>query len=135
MAQSRTERIGRIVKVQEQLHRVEERLLAEAQALVERLRQDETDLIAFLNAEDGLAGLFMDATVNRLRSIAEQVVQADAQRQAQAQRVIATGARLKAAERLLADAELEERREMEQRQLVEATERLSWQAPGKISAR
>ena len=74
----------------------------------------------------------MDATVNRLRSIAEQLIQADLQRQAQAQKVIETGARLKAAERLQTEALRDARREQEQAQLFEATERLSWQAPGKI---
>jgi len=133
MAQDRATRVRRIVKVQEQLHRLEEQRLAEAQALLDRLRQDEVDLIGLLNAEDGLAGLFMDATVNRLRSISEQLVHADVQRQAQAQKVVETGSRLKAAERLLAEAEREARRESEQKQLVEATERLSWQAPGKIA--
>lgn len=131
-AQDRAARITRIVKVQEQLHRAEERLLAEIEAHRDRLKQDEADLIGLLNAEDGLAGLFMDATVNRLRSIAEQLIQADLQRQAQAQKVIETGARLKAAERLQTEALRDARREQEQAQLFEATERLSWQAPGKI---
>jgi len=131
-AQDRAQRIARIVKVQEQLHRAEERRLAEIEAERDRLKQDETDLIGLLNAEDGLAGLFMDATVNRLRSIAEQLIHVDLQRQAQAQKVIETGSRLKAAERLLTDAERDARREQEQQQLVEATERISWQAPGKI---
>lgn len=134
-ARDRAARLARIVKVQEQLHRTEERLLAEIQEHFDRLRQDETDLIARLNAEDGLAGLFMDATVNRLRSVAEQQIQTALQRQTQTEAVLATGARLKAAEKLLAEAERDSRREDEQQQLTEATERLSWQAPGKIVGR
>jgi hypothetical protein len=134
-ARDRAARLARIVKVQEQLHRTEERLLAEIQEHFDRLRQDETDLIARLNAEDGLAGLFMDATVNRLRSVAEQQIQTALQRQTQTEAVLATGARLKAAEKLLAEAERDARREDEQQQLTEATERLSWQAPGKIVGR
>lgn len=134
-ARDRAARLARIVKVQEQLHRTEERHLAEIQEHFDRLRQDETDLIARLNAEDGLAGLFMDATVNRLRSVAEQQIQTALQRQTQTEAVLATGARLKAAEKLLAEAERDARREDEQQQLTEATERLSWQAPGKIVGR
>lgn len=134
-ARDRAARLARIVKVQEQLHRTEERHLAEIQEHFDRLRQDETDLIARLNAEDGLAGLFMDATVNRLRSVAEQQIQTALQRQTQTEAVLATGARLKAAEKLLAEAERDSRREDEQQQLTEATERLSWQAPGKIVGR
>lgn len=131
-AQDRAARLARIVKVQEQLHRAEERRLAEIQQEFDRLRQDEIDLIALLNAEDGLAGLFMDATVNRLRSVAEQQIQTALKRQAQTQAVLETGSRLKAAEKLLTEAEREARREAEQQQLSEAMERLSWQAPGKI---
>jgi hypothetical protein len=135
MAQSRAERMRRIVRVQEQLHRAEERLLAEAQAARDGLKQDETDLIALLNSEDGLAGLFMDATVNRLRSVAEQLIHANMHVAAQSQKVIETGSRLKTAERLLKEAERAQRREAEQQQLGEATERLAWQAPGKIAGR
>lgn len=134
-ARDRAERVRRIVKVQEQLHRAEKQRLAEVQDLHARLKQDEGDLIGLLNAEDGLAGLFLDATVNRLRSTAEHLIQADLQRQAQAQKVIETGSRLKAAERLLDEADRDARREQEQQQLAEATERLSWQAPGKIMGR
>jgi hypothetical protein len=131
-ARDRAAQLARIVKVQEQLHRAEERRLAEIQDEFDRLRRDETDLIALLNSEDGLAGLFMDATVNRLRSVAEQQIQVALQRQAQTQAVLDTGSRLKAAEKLHEEAERDARREAEQEQLAEATERLSWQAPGKI---
>jgi len=131
-AQDRAQRLARIVKVQEQLHRAEERRLADIQERFDRLRQDETDLIALLNSEDGLAGLFMDATVNRLRSVSEQQIATALERQAQMQVVLDTGSRLKAAEKLLGEAERAARREAEQSQLAEATERLSWQAPGKI---
>ncbi len=127
--------MARIVKVQEQLHRAEEQRLAEIQQQFDQLRQDETDLIARLNADDGLAGLFMDATVNRLRSVAEQQIQVALERQAQTQAVLDTGSRLKAAEKLLGEAERDARREAEQQQLAEATERLGWQAPGKIVGR
>lgn len=134
-AQDRAARLTRIVKVQEQLHRAEEQRLVEIQDRFDQLRQDETDLIALLNAENGLAGLFMDATVNRLRSLAEQQIQTALQREAQMQAVLETGSRLKAAEKLLTEAERDARREAEQQQLAEATERLGWQAPGKILGR
>lgn len=134
-AQDRAARLTRIVKVQEQLHRAEEQRLVEIQDRFDQLRQDETDLIALLNAEDGLAGLFMDATVNRLRSLAEQQIQTALQREVQMQAVLETGSRLKAAEKLLTEAERDARREAEQQQLAEATERLGWQAPGKILGR
>ena len=133
-AQDRAARLARIVKVQEQLHRAEEQRLVEIQDRFDQLRQDETDLIALLNAENGLAGLFMDATVNRLRSLAEQQIQTALQREAQMQAVLETGSRLKAAEKLLTEAERDARREAEQQQLAEATERLGWQAPGRTGS-
>ncbi len=132
MAQSRADRIRRIVDVQKQLHRAEEWRLGEIQVEVDRIETERHELIALLNSDAGLHGLFMDATVNRLRSLAEQAIQADLQKQQQTQKVIEAGARLKAAERLFERAEREAEREAERMQLQEATERVSWQAPGKI---
>lgn len=135
MAQSRSDRIRRLVDVQRQLHRAEEWRLGEIQAQVDQIAADQHELIGLLNSDAGLHGLFMDATVNRLRSLAEQAIQADLQKQQQSQKVIEAGAHLKAAERLLDRAFREAERDAERLQLQEATERLSWQAPGKIVGR
>lgn len=135
MAQSRADRIRRIVDVQKQLHRAEEWRLGEIQVEVDRIETERHELIALLNSDAGLHGLFMDATVNRLRSLAEQAIQTDLHKQQQTQKVIEAGARLKAAERLFERAEREAEREAERMQLQEATERVSWQAPGKIVGR
>lgn len=133
MAQARLERVRRIVNVQRQLHRAEEWQLAEIQARVDAVEREQQELIDLLNSDAGLRSLFVDAAVNRLRSLAEQAIQAQMQRQMQLQRVLEAGARLKAAERLSERAERVARREAEDAQLRETIERISAQAPGKIA--
>lgn len=135
MVQARLQRVERIVRVQQQLHRAEEWKLAEIQAHIDTIERDQQDLIGLLNSDIGLRSLFADTAVKRLRSLAEQSVQAQTQRQIQLHKVIEAGSRLKAAERLLERARRAARRAEEEAQLREATERLSWQAPGKIAGR
>ena len=135
MADDRAKRIKRILTVQEQLQRAEEWRLSEIEQRITSLETDQHDLIAGLNSETGLQGLFMDATVRRVKSLQEDARKTSLMRNEQAQRVLETGARLKAAERLLGKAEAEADRIEEESQLREATERLAAQAPGKITDR
>lgn len=132
MPHDRRERVRRILKVQEQLRQVEEWRLAQAQQHVDGLAQEQAELIASLNADDGLQGLFMDATVRRLRSLAEQAKAAAQVKDQQAERLLEAGTKAGAAERLLALVSKEAERAEEAGQLAETTERLTAQAPGKI---
>ncbi|MDX2202966.1 MAG: hypothetical protein NW223_09455 [Hyphomicrobiaceae bacterium] len=132
MAEDRVDRIRRILKVQQQLHRAEEWRLSEIEQRIASLEADQRDLIAALNAENGLEGLFLDATVRRVKSLAESARVAEGERAEQAGRVLETGSRLKAAERLLQRAEAHARREEEAADLREIMDRLASQAPRKI---
>lgn len=132
MADDRVVRLGRILKVQQQLHRAEEWRLAEIEQQIASLETDQRELIEALNADNGLEGLFLDATARRIRSLADTARLAEGDRAAQAAKVLETGARLKAAERLMQRAEAQARRDAEASDLREIMERLATQAPGKI---
>lgn len=132
MAEDRVARIGRILKVQQQLHRAEEWRLAEIEQQLQSLETGQQELIDGLNSETGLQGLYMDATVRRIKSLGDAARTAETDRAIQSGRVLETGSRLKAAERLMQRAEADARREEEESQLKEAVERLAAQAPGKI---
>jgi hypothetical protein len=135
MAEDRVTRIGRILKVQQQLHRAEEWRLAEIERQLEGFEAEQREIVDALNSESGLQSLFLDASVRRVRSLGEAVRGTEAERQAQSARVLETGSRLKAAERLMQRAESEARREEEDSQLRDAVERLAAQAPGKHTDR
>lgn len=132
MSQDRQKRVQRILKVQEQLHQAEAWRLAEMQQHLNALEQDQHDLISSLNAQDALQGLFMDATVRRLKSLADQARTAEVLKEEQAQRVLEVGAQLGAAERLFDKVTKDVERAQEERQLTEATERVAAQAPGTL---
>lgn len=131
MAGESVARLGRILKVQRQLHRAEEWRLAEIEQQIVSLETEQRDLVDALNAESGLEGLFLDATARRIRSLADAARLAEVDRAAQAVRVLETGARLKAAERLMQRAEANARREEEAKDLREIMERLAAHAPGR----
>ncbi|RTL67934.1 MAG: hypothetical protein EKK41_16325 [Hyphomicrobiales bacterium] len=131
MAEDRVSRIGRILKVQQQLHRAEEWRLAEIERQLEGFEAEQREIVDALNSESGLQSLFLDASVRRVRSLGDAVRGTEVEREAQSARVLETGSRLKAAERLMQRAESEARREEEDSQLQEAVERIAAQAPGK----
>lgn len=132
MPEDRRQRMQRLLKVQEQLHRIEEWRLAEAQQEHDGIVRDQEELIQSLNADAGLQGLFVDAAARRLRTLAARELESGQVKDAQAQRVLAEGARRGVAERLFAAATREARRAEEESQLQDATERVAAQAPRKI---
>src|SRR6185436_11636648 len=83
----RAERTRRVLTIQEQLHRVERWKLLELQRRATELDALRRELIAALNDNDALQGLFLDATARRLMSIAQQVDEMRRQEQAQLARV------------------------------------------------
>lgn len=135
MAEDRRRRMERLLKVQEQLHRIEEWRLVEAQQQLDRVVRDQEELIRSLNAEnglEGLQGLFLDTAARRLKSLAAEELASGEAKDAQAERVMAEGARRGVAERLFAAATRAARRVEEENQLQETTERVAAQAPRKI---
>lgn len=117
-------RARRILALQEQLHRIERWKLLDLQRRSADLEAQRQDLIAALNDDDALQGLFIDARARRLTSIARQVEDAERQQQEQAVRVEEQATRVACADRLSSKAEVEQQRASERRALLEIIEAL-----------
>jgi CRP-like cAMP-binding protein len=125
-----------MLAVQQQLHRIEEWRLAELRARLDELAADQKELIAALNEDDALQGLFIDSMARRLQSLSEAASATGKDTQLQAVRLLEQAGRLICAERLAKAADLQELRSNEKRDLAEAIERLGdAQASRKIVGR
>lgn len=117
MDAERLRKIRRIQRVQEDLHRLAEWRLAvlarEERALAER----QEALIASLNEDDVLHGLFVEAMARRLKSLAGEAERLRAAQEAQTERVLDEARRLKRAERMGDRAAADHRRGAEKRDL------------------
>lgn len=126
----RLKALARVLKVQSELHRMEERKLGLLQRREVELDDEREELIAALNQHDKFYGSFIYPMAKRLRAIDEA---ADLNRRAKERAVRQTtiqGTRKKQAERLHAVAMQVCDRADEQRDLMEAVERA---ARGKTS--
>jgi len=117
-------KVYRMLAVQQQLHRIEEWRLAELRARLEELTSDQKALIAALNEDDALQGLFIDSMARRLRSLFEAASATSKDTQLQAVKLLEQASRLICAERLARSADLQDQRASEKRDLAEAIERL-----------
>ena len=122
---TRAQRTHRLLALQEQLLRVERWKLLDLQRRASELETQRRELIAALNENDALQGLFLDATARRLVSIAQQVDELRRQEQAQLARVSEHATRVACAERLSETVDRQAARESESRDLREVVDRLS----------
>ena len=122
--QSRAEKIRRIVKAQAQLKQAEEWRLRSLEGQLADIKASEQELLASLGTDNALHGLFLDATVRRLRSVAEAAAQVMERRDRQARKLLASATRLKAAERLFDAVERESERDAEKKDLLDLIEQL-----------
>lgn len=120
----RLAKIRRIQAVQAELHRLAEWRLASLARKQEELATEQTVLIASLNDEDQLHGLFVGAMARRLRALAGETERVKVAREAQADRVLDEARRLKQAERMVDRASVDHRREAEKRELQALVEAL-----------
>jgi hypothetical protein len=128
-------RVRRILALQEQLHRVEHWRLVELQRRAAELDQERQDLIAALNGDDALAGLFLDATARRLVAIARAADEVARQEQLQGERLAEQAMQVACAERLEERVSVEARRDDEKKALgevIDAAVVASMQGPRKI---
>jgi hypothetical protein len=122
---ARAHKVHRILSVQQQLHRIEQYRLAELRSRLEQLDADQQALIAALNEDDALQGLFIDGTARRLKSVSEVASRTAEETEAQAIRLLEQSGRLACAERLAEAADLDALRAGERKALTEAIERLA----------
>ncbi len=117
--QARVRKIRRIVKAQEQLKLAEEWRLRSLDGRLAKTEAAEGELVAALGAESALHGLFVDATVRRLRAVAEDAARIREAKERQSRKLLASATLLRTAERLSATAEQEMQREIEKKELLE----------------
>ena len=117
-------KVHRILALQQQLHRIEQWRLADLQIREEELAAEQTDLIAALNEDNALQGLFIDSMARRLQSLSDEEAKTGQAKEVQAVHLLDQASRLVCAERLAEAADLEEMRSNEKKELAEAIERL-----------
>jgi hypothetical protein len=118
----KADKARRIMEALEQLHRVEQWKLADLERRLAELDREQRELIGALNATNALHGLFIDATVRRLGTTAEEAERVGRARQAQALVLKEHATRLKISERVAVDHDLEALREQEAKELMEIVE-------------
>jgi hypothetical protein len=123
--QSRAKKIRRIVKAQAQLKLAEEWRLRSLEGQLAEIVASERELLTSLGTDNALHGLFLDATVRRLRSVTEAAARITVQRDQQARKLLASATRLRSAERLWEAAEREVERDVEKKDLLDLIEQLA----------
>jgi hypothetical protein len=118
----RLDSITRVLDAQRQLHRAAEWQLARLQRQEAELEEDQRSLIAALNDDNALQGLFIEATAKRMRAVARKIDATKEAKAQQAREVAAQASRVKRAERLAETVEREHRRDEERRDLAEVIE-------------
>jgi len=121
---TRAERTRRVLALQEQLHRVELWKLLALQRRAAELDALRRELIAALNDNDALQGLFLDATARRLKSIAQQADAVEREELLQTVRVREHATRVACAERLSETVDRQAARASEKRDLLDVIERV-----------
>lgn len=114
---------SRILAVQKQLQRLEERKLADIQSQGMLLKAEEAEILCSLNETDALHGLFVEAMAKRLRGLAEQGARLDTDRAAVMRRLLEQARRRKRAETLHRAVSDAWRREADRRELLDMIER------------
>jgi hypothetical protein len=118
----RLQSVGRILEAQRQLYRAAEWQLARLKRQEADLEAEQLSLIAALNDDQALQGLFIEATANRLRAVAKRIEAARQARERQEAELAEQAVRVKRAERLADSVELEHRRAEERRELAQIVE-------------
>jgi hypothetical protein len=135
---ARARKMQRILAVQQQLHKIAQWRLTDLHTRLEQLTADQRDLIAALNEDEALQGLFIDGMARRLQSLADAASKTAEETQVQSVRLLEQAGRLACAERTAAAADLAALRADERKGLLETIERLAdsgSQASRKIVAR
>jgi len=118
----RAKSLKRILEVQRQLHALEELKFARLKQQVTECQNEQRALTEALSGEEALAGLFMDVTVRRIKSLQQEESRLIPQVEAQARVLVEHGGRMRNSERLAEEVAVEMRREEERRELEQLLE-------------
>lgn len=113
----RARSLKRILEVQRHLHSLEELKFARLQQELTVCQSEQRAIAEALSAEGALAGLFMDMTVRRLKSLQQEEARLGPLIEAQARVLVEHGGRMRNSERLAEELAVEVRREDERREL------------------
>lgn len=136
--QERARKARRVASVQAQIQKLEQWKLSELQRQLLAGEAAQRELIAALNADHPLYGLFIDAMASRLRTLAAETGRTREARDAHVQHLLACTGRLKTAERLATAADraaLRDRSRSELLDLIEVLTASGTQASRKLTAR
>jgi hypothetical protein len=118
----RAQRMERLCDVQRQLHRIEEWKLCEIKRRLAGAEETRDELLAALDRDGTLQGLFYGACARRLDALARAAEEARREQEAQTATILEQAARLKAAERISADLSQRERSVAERTLLLDLIE-------------
>jgi hypothetical protein len=121
----RLDKVRRIKRLQGELHKLAEWRLAQLAQRERGLAEQQEALVASLNDEDQLHGLFVGSMARRLKSLAGEAERVRAMREVQSGRVLDEAKRLKRADLMAGRIESDERREAEKRDLLRLIEALA----------
>jgi hypothetical protein len=96
----RLRKIERVLAVQQQLHRLAEWRMAGLDRERRELVESEAQLVAALNHDEQLQGVFVDAMARRLAAIARDAERVNRAREVQGRRLREEGMKLKMVERM-----------------------------------
>jgi hypothetical protein len=116
---------GRILVVQRQLQRMEERKLALVQQQEAAVDADRREILQSLNDKEVLHGLFVFAMAKRLRKLDEETARLEVEKSVVARRLMEQGRRRKRAETLFDTVSDSWRREEDRRELLDTIEQAS----------
>ena len=126
---ARTYRAQRMQAVQAQLHRVEEWKMADLAFRLAELEHNQQALIASLNSDGDLRGLFVAAIALRLGRLAQEAAQVSVEKEAQALSLLEQAGRVICAAQLAEKRVAEDRSRQERQLLLEAIERYVGRTP------
>lgn len=121
----------RILAVQRQLQRLEERKLAEIQQQELAVNADRQDILQSLNDKEVLHGLFVFAMAKRLRKLDEETARLELEKSVVSRRLLEQGRRRKRAETLYESVSDAWRREEDRRELLSVIDQTA--SPAKAS--
>lgn len=121
----RLDKVRRIKRLQGDLHKLAEWRLAQLAQRERGLAEQQEALVASLNDEDQLHGLFVAAMARRLKTLAGETERVRAMIEAQSGRVLDEAKRLKRADLMAGRVDSDDRREAEKRELLHLIEALA----------
>lgn len=126
----RHRKMERLLKVQEQLHKMAELKLVNLQREASRLKDEQDALIQTMNDHDAFHGLFVDVMAKRLQTLAGQAAQVETAKVAQKEITFERAMQVKRTEKLATSLKDESRKNEEKKELNAILEML----PAKVDA-